>query len=229
MNFALDIFLICVMAACIITGIRRGFVRSAARFVGAVISACLSAVLGGIAAQWLYDLLFRDALIEKIRGAILSISGPDAAQAVLDGLPDFIVRALDTAGVTKATLTGSLASQSGEAAAVLAEALEPVFVSFLKVLTVFGLFLLFLVLTRILANLLAAAFELPLLSQVNSALGGLFGFLMALLLLWVLISALKIFLPMTSLEMQASLSRAVERSVLMKVIAGMNPLGGMFR
>ncbi len=229
MNFAFDVFLICVMAAGVIMGIKRGFIKSAARFLGAVISACLSAVFGGMAAQWLYGALFRDALVEKIRDAVMSISGPDAAQAVLEGLPDFIVRALEAAGVTKATLTGSLASQSGEAATLLAAALEPVFVSFLKVLTVFGLFLLFMLITRVLANLLSTAFELPLLSQINGALGGVFGFLMALLLIWILLSALKIFLPMLSLETQASLTDGVRGSVVMKVIAGMNPLGGMFR
>lgn len=229
MNFALDILLVVIIAIFVVAGVKRGFIKSAVRFLGAVISAVLASILGGMAAQWLYDTLFRAALVEKIGNTIVMSDGVQAVQKVLSSLPDFIVRVLEAAGITEGSLSGDIAGQSGRIANVLASALEPVFVSFLKVLTVTGLFLLFMVLVRVLANVVSAAFELPLLDQVNGLLGGVFGLFLALLVVWVVLGALQVFLPMLASDTQAQVQEWLDSSVLTGFIVGLNPLGGMFR
>ena len=140
MNFALDILLVCIVIVFVIVGVKRGFIKSAAHFLGAIAAACLSAALGGMAAQWLYDTLFHEALVEKISGTIGSMGTAEAVRNVLGSLPDFIIRALEDAGITEAALKGGVASQTGQTAELLAASLEPVFVGFLKVLTVIALF-----------------------------------------------------------------------------------------
>ena len=67
MNFALDILLVCIVIVFVIVGVKRGFIKSAAHFLGAIAAACLSAALGGMAAQWLYDTLFHDCLLYTSR------------------------------------------------------------------------------------------------------------------------------------------------------------------
>ena len=148
---------------------------------------------------------------------------------MLGSLPDFIIRALEDAGITEAALKGGVASQTGQTAELLAASLEPVFVGFLKVLTVIALFLLFMVVVRILANVVSAAFELPVLSQLNGLLGGVFGLLLGLLSVWVVLAALKVFLPMLSSDMQLQIENWLQQSVVAGTFVGANPLTGMFR
>ena len=231
MNYALDIVLLCVFLLFVAVGIRRGFIRSAAHFLGAVLSACLAAMLGGAAAQWVFDALFRDALVEKIGESLATIGTGDAGVAVesfLASLPEFIVRALESAGVTASTISGGIATQSGQAAGLIADALAPVFVGFLKVLAVIVLFLLFMMLVRLLADVLSAAFHLPILSQVNGLLGGVFGFLLALISVWVVISAVQVFTPMLGSETQSEIETALRQSIIAGAFVNMNPLGVMF-
>lgn len=232
MNLTLDIVILCVFLLFVAIGVRRGFIRSAAHFLGSVIAAFLASALGGAAAQWVFDTLFRGALVEKISETISSLGAGDAA-AALDGvlatLPDFIARALRDAGVTASRLEGAISAQSGQAAELIADSLAPVFVGFLKVLAVIVLFLLFMMLVRFAADLLAGIFHLPVLRQLDGILGGLFGFLFALVAVWIVISAVQVFTPMLAVETQANISLALNRSVIAGAIIRANPLGAMFR
>ena len=178
MGYTLDIVLVAVCVAFVAIGAHRGFIRSAAHFLGAVVAASLAGLLGGAAAQWVFDTLFRPGLVERIGESLASLGSGDtytAVQGVFASLPDFILRALEQAGVTAASVTEALAGQSGQAADLIADALAPVFVGFLKVLAVIVLFCLFMIVVRILANLLATVFHLPILRAVDGLLGGVFG------------------------------------------------------
>lgn len=232
MNMILDIGLLCVFLFFILIGVKRGFIRSAVHFLGAVIAAFLASALGGAAAKWVFDTLFREALVSKIGETIFSLGGQGAAAAAeetISSLPDFIQRALEEAGITVGSLQGMLASKTGEAAELIADALSPVFISFLKVLAVIVLFMLFTMLVRVLANLVASVFRLPVLRQLDGLLGGVFGFLLALVALWILISAVQVFIPMLAVGARADLEEALDHSLLAGLLIKSNPMGTMFR
>lgn len=133
MGYVLDILIVAVCVVFIVVGAYRGLIRSAAHFLGAVLAACLASALGGPLAQWVFDTLFRPALVERIGESLTSFGSGDtlaAVQQVLSSLPDFILRALEQAGVTDVTIASSLANQSSQAASAIADALSPVFVGF---------------------------------------------------------------------------------------------------
>lgn len=232
MNVMLDLVLLCVFLLFTFIGIRRGFVKSAAHFLGSILAAFFASALGGAAAKWVFDAMFRDALVERISGSIASL-GTGSASAAVDGLlsslPDFIVRALAEAGITANSLEGVVSTRSGQAAELIADSLAPVFISFLKVLAVIVLFCLFMIVVRVLADMVVGLFRLPLLRQLNGALGGLFGFLLALVSVWILISALQVFLPMLQMEAQVDIEIMLDRSIIAGLVTRMNPLGAMFR
>lgn len=231
-QFALDGILLVLFLLFLLVGVRRGFIRSAAHFLGAVLSACLAGALGGLAAQWLFDSFFRGALVEKIQESISTLGAGDlaaAAQGFLSSLPDFVLRALESAGITVSSITGGLESQTGQAAEVVADALSPVFVGFLKVLAVIVLYLLFMMVVRALADLLSGVFHLPLLRQVNGLLGGVFGLLLACVSLWVVLAAVQVFLPMLALETQTKIQTLLDQSYLAGFLVNSNPLGFLFR
>lgn len=231
MNMMLDIVLLCVFLLFIFVGIRRGVVKSAAHFLGAILAAFFASALGGAVAGWVFNTLFRGALVERISDSLATLGTGSTAVAIegmLSSLPDFIVRALAEAGISANSLEGIVSTRSGQAAELIADALSPVFISFLKVLAVIVLFSLFMVLVRVLADMLSGLFHLPVLRQLDSVLGGLFGFLLALVSVWILISAVQVFLPMLTEEAQGDMELALNRSVIAGAIIRMNPLGAMF-
>lgn len=231
MNIGLDLVILIVFVLFILLGVHRGFVRSAAHFLGSVIAAALASALGGMLAQWVFQTMFRDALIERVNESIVSLGLNNVSAAmenVLSSLPDFIRRALEGAGVTAATLEGTLAGKTGQAAELVADSLAPVFIGFLKVLAVLVLFLLFMMAVRVLADMLGKIFYLPGLRQLNGLLGGVFGFLLAFVSVWIVISAIQVFTPMLTAEMQADLETMLDRSILAGFIVRMNPLASMF-
>ena len=152
-----------------------------------------------------------------------------AAQGFLSSLPDFVLRALESAGITVSSITGGLESQTGQAAEVVADALSPVFVGFLKVLAVIVLYLLFMMVVRALADLLSGVFHLPLLRQVNGLLGGVFGLLLACVSLWVVLAAVQVFLPMLAQDTQTKIQTLLDQSYLAGFLVNSNPLGFLFR
>ena len=218
MGYVLDILIVAVCVVFIVVGAYRGLIRSAAHFLGAVLAACLASALGGPLAQWVFDTLFRPALVERIGESLTSFGSGDtlaAVQQVLSSLPDFILRALEQAGVTDVTIASSLANQSSQAASAIADALSPVFVGFLKV--------------RALAGVLSTAFHLPILRQVNALLGGVLGLLLAVVSLWILLAAVEVFTPMLAADTQAQVETALRQSYLAGLVVNWNPLGIMFQ
>lgn len=232
MGYVLDILIVAVCVVFIVVGAYRGLIRSAAHFLGAVLAACLASALGGPLAQWVFDTLFRPALVERIGESLTSFGSGDtlaAVQQVLSSLPDFILRALEQAGVTDVTIASSLANQSSQAASAIADTLSPVFVGFLKVLAVIVLFFLFMMVVRALAGVLSTAFHLPILRQVDALLGGVLGLLLAVASLWILLAAVEVFTPMLASDMQAQMEDALRQSTLAGPLVNWNPLDIMFQ
>lgn len=231
MGYILDGAVIAVCLICVLVGVQRGFIRSAVHFLGSVIAACLASVLGGAVAQWLFDTLFRGAMVEKINETLQSLGAENAVaaiQQVLDSLPDFLVRAMEEAGVTVSRISGEITNQSSQAAGMIADYLAPVFVGFLKVLAVIVIFFLLMTLVRLLAHLVGNMFRLPILGQIDGLLGGVFGFLLALLAVWVVVAAVTVFIPVLDTATRYQVDQVLGQSMIAKLFMQSNPLKGMF-
>lgn len=232
MSWLVDGILLAVMILFVLVGVKRGFVRSAARLAGAILAAFLAAALAGPIAKWLFEWLFRQSLVEKIGETISGVGTQGLAESmgqVLGSLPDFIVRALTDAGVTVGALEGIVAHGAGEAAELVTDTLSPVFIGFIKVAVLLILFLLLMIAVRALAEVLHSVARLPLLRQVDQLLGGVCGLLLAVVVIWVALGAIRVFLPMLTESTQADMESMIGQSVIAKIITGWNPLAGLFK
>lgn len=231
MGYVLDAVIVGVCLICVFVGVQRGFIRSAVHFLGSVIAACLASVLGGAAAKWLFDNFFRGAMIEKIGSTLEDLGAGNAAAAVeqiLASLPDFLVRALEEAGVTASSVSGEITAQTTQAAVMITNYLAPVLISFLKVLAVIVLFFLFMVLVRFLSSLVGKLLKLPILGTVDGLLGGVFGFLLALLSVWIVVAALTVFMPLLDASTEYQVGEVLDNSLIAGAFVELNPLKAMF-
>ncbi len=232
MGYILDGMILLICLLCVLIGVRRGFIYSVVRFLGSMIAALLASALGGVLAQWLFDTMFRGAMVEKINSSLQTLGADNAAAAasqVLASLPDFLVRALEEAGVTLETVSHAINSQTSGAAGMVVDYLSPVFVNFLKVLAVIVLFFLFMTIVRLLAALVGDILRLPILKEVDGLLGGVFGFLLAMVSVWVVVAGVMVFMPMLDSGTQQQVQEALDGSLLTGVLVNMNPLRGMFQ
>ena len=118
MGYVLDGVIAGICLIFVLVGVHRGFIRSVVHFLGSIIAAVLASVLGGALAQWVFDALFRAAMVEKIHTTVLALGADNAsgaAQQIIASLPDFLVRALEQAGVTAETISGGVKAQSAQA------------------------------------------------------------------------------------------------------------------
>lgn len=125
MGYILDGIILLICLICVLVGVKKGFIHSVVRFLGAVIAALLASTLGGALAQWLFDTMFRGAMVEKINSSLQALGSENAAAAagqVLASLPDFLVRALEEAGVTLETVSHAINSQTSGAAGKIGRA-----------------------------------------------------------------------------------------------------------
>ncbi len=232
MGYILDGIILLICLLCVLIGVKRGFVHSVVRFLGSIIAALLASALGGVLAQWLFDTMFRGAMVEKINSSLQTLGADNAAAAasqVLASLPDFLVRALEEAGVTLETVSHAINSQTSGAAGMVVDYLSPVFVNFLKVLAVIVLFFLFMTIVRLLAALVGDILRLPILKEVDGLLGGVFGFLLTMVSVWVVVAGVMVFMPMLDSGTQQQVQEALDGSLLTGVLVNMNPLRGMFQ
>ncbi len=231
MGYALDAVIVGVCLVCVLIGVHRGFIRSVVHFLGSVIAACLASALGGALAQWLFDNLFRGAIIEKITETLDTMgvgSATEGIQQFLSNLPDFLIRALEEAGVTASSISGQITAQSGQAAAMVTDYLAPVMVSFLKVLAVIVLFSLLMIVVRFLASLVGSLLKFPMLGYLDGLLGGIFGFLLALLSVWIVVAVVTVFMPLLDGNTQYQVGQVLDHSLIVGIFVEMNPLKGMF-
>lgn len=223
MQIVLDAAAAVVIVLFAIVGAKKGFIKSCADFLGAVIAMIGAGILSNPAAQWVYVTFFREPLIEKISAAVVGLGTGEAVSAVFSGFPDVIQRALSAAGITEGSVVAQLQSGAKGVAEGITDALSPMLTGLIRVLAMLVLFILLLVVIRAVAALLTGLFELPVLHGINGALGAVFGALMAVLVLWIVLACVQVFTPMLSAEMQGAVRGALEGSILSGALYSFNP------
>ena len=229
MGFALNIMFLCIMIISIILGVRKGFIKSAVKLVGRILSIVIAGIFGSAAASWLFRSFFREPFLDRVRVMLLEASSGMGAESVMAGLPDFLVRALEQYGISAMKLSSLIDGQQARAAEVIVDAIEPILVGILKVMCVIVLFILLMVIVRIVAESLSRAFEFAMLGPVDGLLGGVFGLLSALVVVWIVFSVINVFLPMTSENVQALVNNGINESGIAKVLLGLNPFNSLVK
>ena len=228
MQYAFDGIILLVVVMFTVIGVKKGFVKSIAEFLGAVISAIAASWVGGIISTAVYDSFFRQGVYDKIQAAATSTEAGGTAEKILNSMPEMIVKFLEMNGITAESIRTTVDTAGASAAKAVTDAVSPVFIGIIKVFAVIVLFLLFMIIISAVARLISGICRLPVLRQVNGLLGGIFGLMLGTIVVWIVVGAIQFFVPMMSQDIQKNVDTTVNNSYIAKVVANLNPIKWIF-
>lgn len=223
MGILLDILVILIGVLCIVIGVRKGFLRTAAIALCVLLSIVLSGVLSRPMAQAVYTDSVEPTIRAAITEGIKSVGNDSLDEGLghIEGfLPNFLNRFLSDGGKS---LNESLVDHYGDdlVDGLMENAVEPLYVPFLQIV---WLTVLFCILLAALGAIRRAC-EPRLAVADDNAKNRSFGWLGGLILgiLWVVVAATVIGL-MAFFSIGGFTADTIDRSLLIRAINGINPL-----
>ena len=230
MGILLDIGFVIIILLAVVFGYKRGFFKSIAGLIGAIIAIFLAWVLGGLIATAMYQGIFRGMLIDNISGVLSQdalASIPEKAAQVVANLPGFLSNTLSSRGITSTHIENSLSSAGDNAAPATADLISPAVIWLLQLLLTVVLFFILLVFVRLLIKLLGNVLRLPVLRQVDGLLGGVFGIFRGVVYIFLACVLLQLIMPITGSSADA-MKNVLDSSFVYQFIFFNNPITSWF-
>ena len=214
-----DAAIVAVILLFALLGLHRGFIRSLAGLIGAVIAMALALTIAHFAAEWIYGALVEKPVENAVNEA-LSAGGASAA-GVIDALPaglSGIVHSFGGEAVVEQAVSQSASTASGMILGVL----RPALVNLTMILLALLLFIPLMIIVRLLLRLLnGVAKNTPVVKHVNRILGFLFGLCKGIIVAWLLCLLADYALPLTG---NVWWHETAHQSWLFHVFSQFNPL-----
>ena len=228
MSIILDVILIAIFAAYVITAAKKGFVRTLLELVAVVAAIFLSFQISPVISQTVYDGFVEKEIVatleEQISENVDALSVTEKANAVLDSIPDFAVSLASSAGVEISTIKDQISSQKFDsqnlAQSLVDKIAEPIVVGALTIIIFILLAVVLMIALKFVAKLISKLFDIPLVKSVNKSLGGVLGAIKGALVVVVICTALRFIFGGGDGE----LSVAVNDSFVVGLLDEINPL-----
>lgn len=177
LSLVIDLIFVMIFASCILKGRKDGFVKMALSLVATVISWLVASEYSPAVAQWVNDTFIHGNIVESLTDKITAVID-GGSQAVLNAMPDYIMRAAEVAGVSvEGLLSGASASADpAQLAESICTAVEAAFIlPAVKLVTFFIMFAIVNAILSIGVAVISAVFKLPILKSFNKLFGGIAG------------------------------------------------------
>ena len=230
MGILLDIGFVIIILLCVVFGYKKGFFKSIAGFIGAVIAMFLAWVLAGLIANALYQGVFREKLIDNISSVLSNdalASFPEKAAQVVANLPGFLSNTLNNQGITSSQIEQCLQAAGRNAAPATADLISPAVIWLLQLLLTVILFFILVILVRLVIKLIGNVFRLPVLRQVDGILGGLFGIFKGVVYIFLACILLQLLMPVIG-NSSEPMKQVLDNSFIYQFIFYNNPITSWF-
>ena len=226
----LDALLIAAIVFTVVICVKRGFTRIFVRTLLVIAMLAVAFFLAKPAATGIFNLFFRDSILGSVSDKVASAGSGVAAglENALDAVPGFIRTAFGALGMTiessSADISAHIASTGSSLAVSITDTvIAPVAITVLTGLCFIPLAILGYIVARILSKSINAIAKLPLLRQINSFLGGVIGVIRAVLLVFVIVFAVRLILPLTGSGFTEFLTDAIDHSFIFKWLYYFDP------
>jgi len=188
----IDLLLVLLFVVVVLAAARRGFFKTVLRLGAWIVSVVLAGTLSAALAPPVYEAFAAKAaraLIEQQIGA--AVEGSQAAQAaqkVIEGLPEAVRQLAGFAGISTEGLIDNLHSNfsAGDAAALLEQSLvAAIATAVIRLVICLALFVLLAIVLRFVCKALEKLREVPVFKQTDWMLGAALGLIKGVLLVFV--------------------------------------------
>lgn len=223
LNIVLDVLFIVVAALFVFLGIKRGFIQSVIRSAKLILAFVLAYFLGGPVAGLLNSAFIggwvNGFVYDKVNSLYQSTANM-GAEEIASNFPSFLM--------TEEVKTNIANASQGEAGEVLVQSVSdsissPIASLISNVLGYILVFLLSFILLVVVAKLLTAVIDkIAILGTLNRVLGGLWGALTGVLVLFVAASVVKLFLGGTDIYQATVVVKFFGDSALLETVKILN-------
>ncbi len=221
----LDLIIILIFVIFVLIGIKRGAIKTLLNLISVCLSVFLSSVLGSNISNWVYNVLFKNGIIQGVNNTLNQTDVADAVENAINSIPDVVYNALSVFGVTKESLLlqteGAVNSTQSSIANVVEGVIRPILTSIISFFLIIILFILLLVLFKFLIRLINGIFELPVLHTFNRMLGGILGAVEGGAIVYMFVLLIKIILPFAGDDFFIT-QQMIEESIIFKTMYEIN-------
>lgn len=227
MSLVLDIILVVIFAAFVLTAAKKGFVKTLLELVASILALVLAYQLSPHVAQGAYEGVVKESLVTSIEEQLdenfNTSTAAKKAEVTLDALPDFVVSLASSAGVNvddvKAKIKSEKFSSENIAAELVEKVAEPIVVGALTIVFFMILAILLLFALKFLAHIISKLFDVPLIGTANKLLGALLGTCKGVIVIVFLCTVLEFIFANGDGEM----ATAVNESTVIGLLDNINP------
>lgn len=182
MSIILDLIVIAIVSVCVLTTMKKGFVRSSLNVVALIITVIIISKIASPISSFLYDSFFEKPICSSIENSIVSAEekSEEVVDKIWEEIPSILTNTAENSGANSKTAFDLVAGESDPKKAALQvsnEIIKPAVMSLLVIGVDIILFSVLMFAFRYLNRIICKLFKAPLLSQVNGFLGAVLGFL----------------------------------------------------
>lgn len=192
-GFILDFLLVLCFIVFLVNGFRNGLVRSFLSFVGMAVALILSLHISSMISNAIYSNIIEGILVENVRKSITS--GNMDTQAITDRMAGYASGYFSVYGITKDNIIHIISSGTNDAPEKLVRLFAPVVISLMEAVLMTIIFIVLMIAVRIGIKAISGIFRLPVLRQMDGALGAIFGALKGYIFIVIVTFAAGIILP----------------------------------
>lgn len=183
MSIVLDVILIVIFAAFVLTAAKKGFVKTLLELVAVAAALVLAYQFSPVVAQGAYDGFVKESMITSIEEQIdenfNTSTAAKKAEVTLEALPDFMVSLASSAGVEindiKAKIASEKFSSQNIATELVEKVAEPIVIGAMTIVIFMILAIILIFALKVVAHLISKLFDVPLIGTANKILGGALG------------------------------------------------------
>lgn len=227
MSIVLDVVLVVIFAAFVLTAAKKGFVKTLLELVAVAAALVLAYQFSPVVAQGAYDGFVKESMITSIEEQIdenfNTSTAAKKAEVTLEALPDFMVSLASSAGVEindiKAKIASEKFSSQNIATELVEKVAEPIVIGAMTIVIFMILAIILIFALKFVAHLVSKLFDVPLIGTANKILGGALGACKGVIVLLFLCTILDFLFA----KGDGELSVAVNDSFVIGLLDNINP------
>lgn len=227
-SILIDFILILIILSGLYKGFKTGFLSSVIFVIGSLVSIFVSIKLSSYISDFILNNFMRDGLIEKVTSMMNldTLSSADIQSSIssfIESLPNAIRKSLEIVMGNLNNYIPQIQQDSFDTIrnipiAIVDTIISPVILMLLNLISSLILFGIFAGLVRIISSWFSNFYKVPILGGINSILGGLIGLAQSAIWLYIISVSCKIFIIVTSNQMNFLNENIISNTFVMKYI-----------